>query len=228
MHDLLDGLLGTLTGLDPVVLLLVTGLFTTAETSMLVGMVVPGDTVMLLAGATVTSSARFAALVAVGTLGSLTGETIGYLLGHRFRDQLRNGRIGHRVGEGNWAKAEAFLNGGGGPAVAAARFVAIVHAVLPVVAGTVRMPYLRFIARSATGAVAWSLLYTTIGAVAGASWRAYGERLSMSGYLLLGMLALTLLLGRTMRRRRRAAVGGADAARAPIRGNAPFRSRDAA
>ena len=99
---------------------------------------------------------------------------------------------------------------------------------LPVVAGTVRMPYLRFIARSATGAVAWSLLYTTIGAVAGASWRAYGERLSMSGYLLLGMLALTLLLGRTMRRRRRAAVGGADAARAPIRGNAPFRSRDAA
>ena len=114
MHDLLDGLLGTLTGLDPVVLLLVTGLFTAAETSMLVGMVVPGDTVMLLAGATVTSSARFAALVAVGTLGSLTGETIGYLLGHRFRDQLRNGRIGHRVGEGNWAKAEAFLNGGGG------------------------------------------------------------------------------------------------------------------
>lgn len=200
MHDLLDGLLDTLAGLNPAVLLAVTGLFVAAETSVLIGMVVPGDTVVLLAGTTATSPTRFALLVTAATLGSLAGETIGYLLGRRFGDRIRHGRLGRGLGEHNWDKAETFLTGAGGPTVAAARFVAVAHAVLPVVAGTVRMPYRRFIAWCLAGALAWSLLYTGIGAAAGVSWRTYGDRLGAAGYTLLGALVGALLLARIIRR----------------------------
>ena len=152
--DVIDGLLEALSGLNATVLYLLTGVFTTLETSALVGLLVPGDAVVLLAGTTATSPTRFVALVGAAVAGSLAGESIGYLLGRRFEERLRFGRLGRRLGERNWAKAEAFLNGRGGRAVFAARFVAVVHALLPVVAGTVRMPYRRFIGWAAAGSLA--------------------------------------------------------------------------
>src|SRR5918994_1359067 len=144
LFDLINRLLEALAGLSPAVLYLLTGLFTMLETSALVGLVVPGDAVALLAGTTATSPARFLALVGAAVAGSLAGESVGYLIGRRFGDRLRSSRLGRRLGKGKWATAERFLNGRGGRAVFAAPFVAVVHALLPVVAGAVRMPYRRF------------------------------------------------------------------------------------
>jgi hypothetical protein len=70
--------------------------------------------------------------------------------------------------------------------VAAARFVAVVHAVVPVVAGAAGMRYRRFLGWSALGATAWSLLYVSIGTAAGTSWRQFGERLGLAGLAVLG------------------------------------------
>jgi membrane-associated protein len=200
--DLVDRLLEALTGLSPLVLYLLTGLFTMLETSALVGVLVPGDAVVLLAGTTATTPGRFLALVGVAVAGSLAGESVGYLIGRRFGDRLRSGRLGRRLGARNWAKAEQFLNGRGGRAVFAARFVAVVHALLPVVAGAVRMPYRRFAGWAAAGSLAWSVLYVGAGAAAGASWRQFGERLGLAGYLILGVLVAAALLVRRARQRR--------------------------
>jgi membrane-associated protein len=199
--DLVDRLLEALTGLSPMVLYLLTGLFTMLETSALVGLLVPGDAVVLLAGTTATTPGRFLALVGVAVAGSLAGESVGYLIGRRFGDRLRSGRLGRRLGARNWAKAEQFLNGRGGRAVFAARFVAVVHALLPVVAGAVRMPYRRFAGWAAAGSLAWSVLYVGAGAAAGASWRQFGERLGLAGYLILGVLVAAALLVRRARQR---------------------------
>ena len=72
---------------------------------------------------------------------------------------MRAGRLGWRLGEDRWAAAEVFLAGRGGRAVAAARFVAVVHALVPVLAGTLGMSYRRLVGWSAMGAVAWSVPY---------------------------------------------------------------------
>ena len=96
MIDVIDTLLDALTGLQPAVLYLLTGLVVTLETSLLIGLLLPGDSVVLLAGTTVTGPSRFAALVAVGTLGSLLGESIGYLLGRRYGE--RSGAAGSAGG----------------------------------------------------------------------------------------------------------------------------------
>jgi membrane-associated protein len=201
LFDLINTLLEALARLNPVVLYLLTGVFTMLETSALVGLIVPGDAVVLLAGTTATSPARFLALVAVAVAGSLAGESVGYLLGRRFGRRLRSSRLGRRLGARNWAKAEQFLNGRGGRAVFAARFVAVVHALLPVVAGAVRMPYRRFVGWAVAGSLAWSVLYVGAGAAAGASWREYGDRLGMAGYAVLGVLVAAALLVRMARRR---------------------------
>jgi membrane-associated protein len=217
LFDLVDRLLEALAGLSPMVLYLLTGLFTMLETSALIGLLVPGDAVVLLAGTTATSPARFLALVGAAVAGSLAGESVGYLLGRRFGDRLRTSRLGRRLGSGNWDKAELFLNGRGGRAVFAARFVAVVHALLPVVAGAVRMPYRRFAGWAATGSLAWSVLYVGAGAAAGASWRQFGERLGLAGYLILGVLVAAALLVRRARQRR--TNGGRHDEPAHARGN---------
>jgi membrane-associated protein len=126
-------------------------------------------------------------------LGSLAGESVGYLLGRRYGLRLRTGRLGRRLGEHRWVAAEAFLAGCGGRAVAVARFVAVVHALVPVLAGTLGMSYRRLVGWSALGAVAWSVLYVGIGAVAGASWRHYGDQMGLAGLALVaGALAVVL------------------------------------
>jgi membrane-associated protein len=218
MPDLVDTLLEALVGLQPAVLYLLTGLLVTLETSLLIGLLLPGDSVVLLAGTTVTGPSRFAALVAVSTLGSLLGESIGYLLGSRYGRRVRNSRAGRRLGEDAWARAESFLAGRGGRSVAAARFVAVVHAVVPVVAGSVGMPYRRFLGWSALGAAAWSTTYVGLGALAGASWRQYGDRLGMAVLAVLALAALAAWLLRSARRRRRRPAPGSPS---PRDGDAP-------
>jgi membrane-associated protein len=203
MTQLIQRLLDWLAALPPTSLYLLASLFMVLETSMLVGLIVPGDAVVLLAATTVTTPGRFALLVAAATLGSLLGESIGYLIGRRFGGRVRFSRLGQRLGDHNWARASAFLNGRGARALLGVRFVAVAHALVPVVAGAVRLPYWRFIRWCAAGATAWSVTYVSVGAIAGASWRQYGDRLGMASSVLLAALLAAVLLARAIRNRRR-------------------------
>jgi membrane-associated protein len=201
MSELIAGVLDGLAGLNTTALYLLAGLFTALETSVGIGLLIPGDSVVLLAGTTATTPHRFTALVAVTTLGSLAGESVGYLLGRRYGRRLRTGRLGRRLGEDRWASAEAFLRGRGGRAVAAARFVAVVHALVPVLAGTLGMPYRRLVGWGSVGAAAWSVLYVAIGAAAGASWRHYGDQMGLAGLAMLGAALAVVLAVRAARSR---------------------------
>ncbi len=203
MTELIQQLLDWLAAVPPISLYLLTSLFMVLETSMLVGLIVPGDAVVLLAATTVTTPGRFALLIGAATLGSLLGESIGYLIGRRFGGRIRFSRLGQRLGDHNWARASAFLNGRGARALLGVRFVAVAHALVPVVAGAVRLPYWRFIRWCAAGATAWSVTYVSVGAAAGTSWRQYGDRLGMASSVLLAALLIAVLLARAIRNRRR-------------------------
>lgn len=65
----------------------------------------PGDS-LRLAGTTVSSPVRFAALVTASMLGSLLGESIGYRLGRRYGRRVRHSRRGRRLRPDAWTKAE--------------------------------------------------------------------------------------------------------------------------
>lgn len=196
MVGLIDGLLAALTGLPLWALAAAVAVVMALEASLLTGVVVPGDLVVLLAASTATTPTRFAVLWAAVAAGSVAGESVGYGIGRLFGQRVQASRIGRWLGPQRWARAGDFLQRRGTRAVFAGRFLAAVHAVLPVVAGSVRMGYRRFVAAAVLGALAWSALYLVIGALAGASYRAVAEQLNQaSGVVVGGLLGAALFAG---------------------------------
>lgn len=206
--DLLDGFLDVLQGLDPLLLALATALFTALETTALIGVVVPGDAAVLLAGSTVDSPGRFALMMAGGAIGTYTGELVGYGIGYAVGPRLRTSRFGRFIGEHRWARAESYLSGRGASVLVPARFVSVVHAVAPVVAGTVRMPLRLFALWSGAGALLWAAAYTSLGTAVGAAYREYRGLGLVITAVVIASSVLAVYLRRWLRRRRPAEPPG--------------------
>lgn len=173
------------------------------ETSLLIGLFVPGDAVVLLAGSAAGTPSRLALLLVASTAGCLAGETLGYMLGRHFGPSIRSSRAGRRIGAGKWARAEDFLSRHGGPAIFGSRFVTVIHALVPIVAGTVAMPYRRFIGWAAPAAVLWSCLYLGAGMVLGTSYREFGSGLGVWGTFIPPAIVGAVVTIRHLWRRRR-------------------------
>ncbi|RCV47326.1 DedA family protein [Marinitenerispora sediminis] len=218
-----DALLASLSDLPSPLVAGTVLVFMALETMVLVGLVAPGDPVVLVAGAGVTSAGEFALILAATLAGALIGESGGYLVGRTFGDRFRYSRMGRWIGEERWEHAEEILaRPRGGLAIVGSRFVAVVHAVVPVLAGTVGMPYRRFIAWAALGSSLWALLHVGLGALFRASYGDDGEGLGgLTAVVLVGGAVLMVLGGR--RPRRRAPGGGpaVPAAGAPETAAAP-------
>jgi membrane-associated protein len=203
-------------------LALAVALAVAAESSLLVGLIVPGDVIVLLAaagGTEGTSPVRTVVLVVAVASGSVVGEALGYAVGHHWGDAVRRSRPGRALGPERWDKAGRIVERHGARAVFGARWVAAVHAVLPVVAGTLHMPLRRFLGWSAAGAVAWSTVYVTLGAVAGASVRRAGDHMAQVTTMVMVAAAVVgaVLLLRTRRRREADGTGSAT----PVRRGTP-------
>jgi membrane protein DedA with SNARE-associated domain len=153
MVEVIDGLLEALAGLPLWALAAAVAVVMALEASLLTGVVVPGDLVVLFAASTATTPTRFVVLWAAVAAGSVAGETAGYGIGRAFGERVQASRVGRWVGPERWARAADFLQQRGARAVFAGRFLAAVHAVLPIVAGTVRMRARRFLAAAVVGAV---------------------------------------------------------------------------
>jgi membrane-associated protein len=173
---LVDRVMQLLADFNPAMLALVTILFTMMETTALLGLLVPGDIVVLLAGSTAATPHRFAVVLGAAALGTFTGEMLGYTFGRKMGPRLRTSRFGRRVGRHQrWERAERYLSGKGARVLVPVRFVSVLHAIAPVVAGTAGMPLRRFASWAGLGALVWATTYTSVGALAGGAYRKYGN-----------------------------------------------------
>ncbi|RVX43137.1 membrane-associated protein [Nonomuraea polychroma] len=168
------GLLDALARQDLSMVLLLLLIFLTLDASVGVGLVTPGDTLLLVAGATAGSPPEVLALICTGMLACFAGASGGYFLGRRYGDQVRHSRLGRRVGEARWKRAERLFERQGW-ALALAYFLPVLHALTPAVAGTVGMPYRTFMPWAMAGSTAWVGAYVTLGAVAGGAARQHAE-----------------------------------------------------
>ncbi|MEV6599759.1 VTT domain-containing protein [Actinoplanes sp. NPDC051346] len=188
--------LGTL---DQWAVLLVTALSGAVETTFLLGLFIPGESVVTLAGSLPQGPGGFALAVAAGTAGAMAGQIAGYAVGRILGPRLRDTRLGRRIGAQRWERAEAYLRDRGAAALVAMRFVAVIHAVVPIVAGTVRMPFGRFVGWSTLGTAIWVSSFAAMGALsAGAgSSQGTGVVLTAIGATCLGIVPFA---GRLVRR----------------------------
>jgi membrane-associated protein len=185
--------------LDTWLVMIFTALSTAVEMTFLLGLLVPGESVVMLAGS-LDSPAGFALAVIVGTAGGLLGQIGGYLIGRALGARLRDTRLGRRIGTERWNRAEAYLRDNGASALVAVRFVAVIHSVVPIVAGTARMPFGRFLGWSALGTVLWVSAFAGVGALTADvdSSGGIGLVLTAIGATCLGLIPLGVKLVRRL------------------------------
>ena len=200
--DWLDALFRTLDAIPAWQLYLAVGVMLVLETTALVGLVTPGEVVLLAVASTVDSPGEYAALVAVAAAASMVGQSGGYLLGRTFGERFRASRPGRMIGADHWARAEQVLSGGTGRVIVGSRFLAVVHALVPVIAGTLRMPPHRFFPYTALGAAVWGLVYVGLGSAASAAIRHGAHLVGPTVTAVVAGVVVALLVARAVRRRR--------------------------
>jgi len=194
---LLSGALGWILGIvqsvDPVLRTILAGVGILLETSVLVGLVVPGDTIVIVAATAVESIPQYFALALTVIVGALCGESIGFLLGRFFGPRLRASRLGRRIGEAWWVRAENYLDRRGGIAIFVSRFLPFLHSLIPVTVGMSTMSYRKFIAWTLPACAIWSFAYVSVGTFAAGSFEALLDRLHYAGYIFVGIVAVFLV-----------------------------------
>lgn len=200
MNEILDWILNTVQSVDPVLRTVVAGIAIMLETSVLIGLVVPGDTVVIVAATAVGSVGEGLILGAAVVAGSLAGESIGFALGRWLGPRIRFSRLGRRIGEDNWVRSELYLRRRGGPAIFLSRFLPVLHSLVPLTVGMSGFSYRRFIAWTAPACIIWTSLYVGVVVAAAKTYREISDSIHYAGYLFVGVIAVFLLAAYIVKR----------------------------
>jgi membrane-associated protein len=193
VNEVLNWILALLASIDPVARTLMAGFGILLETSVLVGLVMPGDTIVIAASTAVSNPVEYFGLILAVVLGALAGESIGFALGRWFGPRIRHSRLGARIGERNWARAENYLARRGGIAVFVSRFLPVLHSLVPLTVGMSSMSYRKFMAWTIPACLIWSFAYVSVGSAAAGTYRENADRLHSAGYLFVGAIAVFLV-----------------------------------
>ena len=135
-----------------------------AETGLLVGFFLPGDSLLITAGL----------LAANGTLNiwwlngllivaAVVGDSVGYAIGRRLGPRLFTRQKSLLFNPAHVERTRRFYEKYGAKTIVIARFVPIVRTFAPVLAGVGRMEYRRFIFYNVAGGVGWVVSMTWVG-----------------------------------------------------------------
>jgi membrane-associated protein len=194
VNDFFNWILQTVHDVDPTLRVVIAAIAMLFETSILLGLIVPGDSVVLVASTAVSGPVEFVSLALAVIVGSLAGESIGFWLGHFFGPRIRRSRLGQRIGEKNCVRAETYLERRGGIAVAISRFLPVFHSLVPLVVGTSAMRYRVFIAWTAPACTIWAVTYISVGAFAAGSYRQLEGQLKWAGLIFVGIILVALVI----------------------------------
>ncbi|MDQ3767525.1 MAG: bifunctional DedA family/phosphatase PAP2 family protein [Actinomycetota bacterium] len=162
-----------------------------AESAAFIGLVLPGEATMLLAGVLVYQGrASLPLMLVVGCAGAIAGDSGGYAIGRFLGPRLMRGRLGRRVGPDRWERAHAYLRARGARAVLIGRFIGVLRALMPAIAGSAGVPYRSFVLYSVTGAVVWVTAFILLGVAAGGSWHVVERFAGQASLILAGLLVV--------------------------------------
>lgn len=194
MNEFLTWLLDAVQSVDPIVRTLLAGIAVLLETSVLIGLVVPGDTVVIVAGTAVASPLEALLLGVAVVIGALIGESIGFWLGRFLGPRIRMSKLGQRIGDDKWERSERYVRKRGGPAIFISRFIPVLHSLVPLTVGMSEYPYRRFLAWTTPACIVWATLYISVSAAAAGTYRELADRLHYAGYIFVGIILLFLVL----------------------------------
>jgi membrane-associated protein len=146
-----------------------------AETGLLIGFFLPGDSLLFTAGLLCTGSGQhgvklsLAPLLVAAAVGALAGAQCGYLLGRKAGGALLARSRSVRLREGAQRAEELLERYGHAKAIVLARFAPVVRTVLNPMAGALGVPVRTFTVWQVAGGLVWSLGLTLGGYALGSS-----------------------------------------------------------
>jgi membrane-associated protein len=135
-----------------------------AETGLLVGIVVPGDSMLFTVGVVVGAGHSSIWLVnAILMLAAIVGDSTGYLLGRQTGPRIFSRKDSLFFKQEYVSRTQAFYERYGGKTILFARFLPVVRSFAAFMAGVGRMPYSRFLPFSICGGMGSVFLLTMLG-----------------------------------------------------------------
>jgi len=139
-----------------------------AETGLLMGFFLPGDSLLFTVG--VVAGAGKLDIVLINILlmaAAVIGDGVGYYLGYKTGPRIFNRPDSRLFKQEHLRRTHAFYEKHGGKTIIYARFVPIVRTFAPFIAGVGRMSYLRFLSFNVFGGIGWVFALTMLGYVLG-------------------------------------------------------------
>jgi membrane-associated protein len=165
-----------------------------AETGLLVGFFLPGDTLLITAGLLAAQGMVKLPLVMLACgLGALLGDSVGYFLGRRFGPLVFNRPENRFLDPKHVERANIFFKKYGAISFIIARFIPVVRTVAPTLAGVSRIPYRVFLIYSIVAAAIWAVGLPIVGFYLGQLFGA--ARLEKYIYLIIGLGMAVSILG---------------------------------
>jgi membrane-associated protein len=149
---------GVLESAGPVMVWLIVLAFVFTECAFIVGLFLPGDSLLFAAGVVLAQQDNEAsawALSIVATATAVVGNMIGYYIGHKTGHALIARRGGRVLNLENLARARDFLDRRGFWAIVLARWLPWVRTLAPLIAGAAKMDRRRFLLATSLGGLAW-------------------------------------------------------------------------
>jgi membrane protein DedA with SNARE-associated domain len=183
-----------------------------AEAAILVGMVLPGETALLVAGVFCNSKygeLNLAVMMVVAVVCAIGGDSVGYEFGRHFGPALRRSRLGEWVGAHRWAAVDGFIHRHGGKAVLLGRLTALLRALMPSMAGMSGMRYRTFLFWNAAGGIIWAPGCVLLGYAFASALDVVGKTLTWAPLAILAVVLVVYVLLHLRKRRREQAAAEA-------------------
>ncbi|MGY4098395.1 DedA family protein [Nocardia sp. R16R-3T] len=184
-----------LTSAGPALVWTVVLTFVFLECALIIGLFLPGDSMLITAGIVMASNATGEAHVwalSIGAmLAAIAGNQVGYVVGHRTGHHLVARKNGRYINTRNLARVTELLQRHGFLAVLVSRWIPWVRTLCPMVAGAARMDHRKYTVASSIGAVIWAPVLLLIGYYAGS----FLDRVPWLMPGVIGTLVVGLIIG---------------------------------
>lgn len=167
------------------------GVLAFLETGVGVGLVAPGELAVVIGGVTAGQGhTELVPLIAIVWASALAGDLTSYVLGRRLgRDFLLRHGAALKLTPQRLRRVETFIANHGGKTIIVGRFIGLVRALAPFVAGSSRMPVRRFIPAAFVAAGIWSATFTVLGLI---FWQSFDRAEAIAKQGTLALLALVI------------------------------------
>jgi membrane-associated protein len=135
-----------------------------AETGLLIGFFLPGDSLLFAAGLLASKGIFNIYVLTVGIfIAAVLGDSVGYAFGKKTGPLIFKREDSFFFHKKNLIRAENFYKKYGASTIILARFVPIIRTFAPIVAGVGKMEYKKFLSFNVLGGLLWSVVITFAG-----------------------------------------------------------------